>query len=163
MRPVLALACLCVAALAAAPGHPVRLHGIRFTSPLPFSAPSPAGLDALTVVHPKEARPGTERMSLTAVRFAAGEPGMTDGELIEYVKSTFLATTAPGKPQARSFLGRKVPGNVVDKKIPAPARAETYLVPLKGGARLVLGFVYAPDFAPQAEAAIAQIAASMAE
>lgn len=165
-RPAPAL--LAAAALAA--GLPARgaspavveLHGLKMTPPIPFSAPENAGLDALRVVHPAAAKAGGEKLSLTAVAFPK-DSGMTDAELLDYVKTTFLGTSDAGRPVERTFLGKKVKGQALAKKVPAPSRAEVYVVTKKGGDKVVLGFVFTPAFGEDAEPAIAGIAATTTE
>ena len=157
-------AALISAAPAAAAGPPsaVEVHGLTFSPPIAFSAPAPAGLDALLVVHPANARAGGEKVSLTAVAFPK-DSGMSDAELLDYVKTTFLATSASGKPVSRTFLGKKVTGQALEKKIPAPSSAEVYVLTKKRGDKVVLGFVFSPGFAKEAEEAIAGIAATVKE
>lgn len=144
------------------PLHAVEVHGLRFTPPIPFSAPAPAGLDALLVVHPADAKSGGERISLTAVAFPK-DSGMTDADLLDYVKMTFLAASTSGRPVERTLLGRKVKGEALEKKIPSPSLAEVYVATRKNGDKVVLGFVFSPGFATEAEKAIAGIAATLAE
>lgn len=151
-----------VPALSAEPPRVVEVHGLKFTSPVRFSAPAAAGLDALAVVHPADANSGGEKLSLTAVAFPK-DSGMTDADLLEYVKSAFLATTSPGRPVERTLLGRKVKGEALEKKTPAPSLAEVYVATKKSGDKVVLGFVFSPGFAKEAGEAIAAIAASLAE
>ena len=86
---------------------------------------------------------------------------MTDAELLDYVKSTFLGASEGGKPVERTFLGKTVKGRALEKKIPAPSLAEVYVVTKKGGDKVVLAFVFAPDFAEKAVPAIAGTAATM--
>ena len=151
-----------VPASAAGPPHAVEVHGLKFTPPIAFSAPAPAGLDALLVVHPPDAKAGGEKVSLTAIAFPKGS-GMSDAELLDYVKTTFLATSAAGKPVERTFLGKPVKGQALEKKIPAPSNAEIYVVTKKNGDKVVLGFVTSPGFAAEAQETIAEIAATMSE
>jgi hypothetical protein len=148
--------------LAENPPHAVEVHGLRFTPPIPFSAPAPAGLDALLVVHPTDAKSGGEKISLTAVAFPK-DSGMTDADLLAYVKMTFLAATAGGRPVERTLLGKKVKGEALEKKVPAPSLAEVYVATKKNGDKVVLGFVFSPGFAEEAEKAIAGIAATLTE
>jgi len=150
----------------AVPGQSIKMHDLTFNTTIEFSAPISAGLDALLMVHPKDAKSGVEKMSITAVRFpadAVGTGGMSDAELLEYVKTVFLATSRPGTPVERTFLARKVLGEVLEKSIPTPSRAEVYVVSLKTGAKVVLGFVFAPDFAAQAGQVITEVEASLKE
>lgn len=161
----LAIALAAVPAFAAA-GHAVEMHGLRFAVSLEFSAPAEAGLDALRVDYPKNAKPGAEKMSITVVRFpadAVGAGGMSDAELLDYVKTAFLAATAAGKPVERTFLARKAKGEALEKSIPAPARAELYVVALKTGEKAVFAFAFAPDFAAEAGRAIGEVAATLTE
>jgi hypothetical protein len=150
------------AAMAVGPPASVELHGLKFPPPIAFSPPASAGLDALVVMHPADAKAGGEKISLTAVSFPK-DSGMSDDELRDYVKTTFLATSAAGKPVERTFLGKSVTGAAIEKKIPAPSLAEVYVVTKKDGGKVVLGFVFAPDFAKEAEVAIAKIAATLKE
>ncbi len=147
---------------AAGPPSAVEVHGLSFIPPIAFSAPAPAGLDALLVVHPADAKSGGEKASLTAVAFPK-DSGMSDAELLDYVKTTFLGASASGKPVTRTFLGKKVTGQALEKKIPAPSGAEVYVVTKKSGDKVVLGFVFSPGFAKEAQEAIAGIAATMKE
>jgi len=165
-RPIILVFAAALISAAPAPGanppSTVEVHGLNFTPPIAFSAPAPAGLDALLVVHPADAKAGGEKVSLTAVAFSK-DSGMSDAELLDYVKMTFLATSVSGKPVARTFLGKKVTGQTLEKKIPAPSNAEVYVVTKEKGDKVVLGFVYSAGFAKEAEEAIAGIAATMKE
>lgn len=159
---VLAAALIATAHALAGATPEVEVHGLRFAPPIAFSSPAPAGLDALLVVHPAEAKAGGEKLSLTAVAFEK-DCGMSDAELLDYVKTTFLAATAAGKPVERTILGRPVKGLALEKKVPAPSHAQVYVVTKSKGDKVVLGFVFGPGFAEEAEKAIAAIAASMKE
>jgi hypothetical protein len=147
---------------AAGPPFPIEIHGLKCTSPVAFCGPAEAGLDAIRVVHPADAQAGGEKMSLTAVAFPK-DSGMSDAELLDYVGSTFLASSAPGKPVERTLLGKKVSGRAIEKKIPAPSLAELYVATRKSGDKVVLGFVFSPDFAKEADKVIAAIAATLKE
>lgn len=165
-RPiVMALAALLIGAApasAAGPPFTIEVQGLKFVPPIAFSAPSPAGLDALRVVHPPDAKAGGEKVSLIAVAFPK-DSGMSDAELLDYVKTTFLATSASGKPVERTFLGKPVKGQSLEKKIPAPSNAEIYVTTKRSGDKVVLGFVFSPGFEREAQEAIAGIAATMKE
>ena len=164
--PLALFLALAAAAGFAAAGHALEMHGLRFAVTPEFSAPVEAGLDALRVVHPGDARPGTEKMSITAVRFpaeAVGAGGMSDAELLDYVKTAFLAATGAGKPVERVFLAQKARGEALEKTIPVPARAELYVVALKAGDKVVLAFVFGPGFAAQAGQVIHEVAESLSE
>jgi hypothetical protein len=170
---VVVLACAVAVAVAAlvcsggfsAAGDPtfaVEVHGLKFASPVAYSAPASAGTDALLLVHPADAKPGGEKMSLTAIAFPK-DCGMSDAEILEYAATTFLATSTSGKPVERTFLGKKATGQSLEKTIPAPARAEVYVVTKENGDKVFLGFVFSPSFAKEAEKAIADAAATLKE
>ena len=126
------------------------------------SAPEKAGLDALRVVHPADAKEGGEKLSLTAVAFPK-DSGMTDPELLDYVASTFLGASGPGKPVERTILGKTAKGRAFEKKIPSPSLAEVFVATKKEGGKVVLAFVFSPSVAKEAEAAVAAIAESLKE
>ena len=149
-------------ASAAGPPSAVEIHGLKFIPPVAFSAPAPAGLDALLVVHPADSKSGGEKLSLTAVAFPK-DSGMSDAELLDYVKTTFLAASDSGRPVERTLLGKKVNGQALEKKIPSPSLAQVYVATKKGGDKVVLAFVFTPGFANEAEAAIAAITGSLKE
>jgi hypothetical protein len=160
------LAIVTCSGLTAAPGYFNKLYGFTFTTAIEFSAPVKAGLDALLISYPKVAKPGTETMSITAVRFppeAIGAGGMSDVELLEYVKTSFLATSGAGLPVERTFLSHLIKGEALKKSIPVPSRVEIYVVPLKSGEKVVIGFVFTPEFSAQAGPVIAEVASSLRE
>jgi hypothetical protein len=161
----LALALAAATGFAAA-GHAVEMHGLRFAVTPEFSVPEAAGLDALRIVLPKDARPGAEKMSITMVRFpaeAVGAGGMSDAELLDYVKTAFLAATGAGKPIERIFLAQKARGEALEKSIPVPSRAEAYVVALKTGDKIVFAFAFVPEFAAEAGRVIGEAAESLRE
>ena len=149
-------------ALAGETSSAIEFHGLKCSSPIAFSAPTSAGLDALRVIHPADAKSGGEKMSLIAVNFSK-DSGMSDAELLEYVGTTFLAASTPGKPVARTVLGKKVTGQAMEKKIPSPSLTEIYVATKKNGNKVVIGFVFIPTFSKEAEKAIAGITATMKE
>lgn len=155
-------ATLAVLSAPAAAAASLELHGLKATAPIALSAPEKAGLDAVRVVHPADAKAGGEKLSLTAVAFPK-DSGMTDPELLDYVASTFLGASGPGKPVERTILGRAAKGRAFEKKIPSPSFAEVLVATKKEGGKVVLAFVYAPAFAKEAEEAVAAIAESLKE
>jgi hypothetical protein len=144
------------------PPPTIELHGLKFAPPIAFSAPTSAGLDAMLVVHPTDAKSGGEKMSLTAVAFPK-DSGMSDDEILSYVTTTFLATSTPGTPVERMLLGKKVTGQTLEKMIPAPSLAEVYVATKKNGDKVAFGFVFSPAFAKEAEKVIAGVAATLQE
>lgn len=142
------------------------LSGIEFKTSHEFSEPLKAGLDTYLLTYPKSVKPEDEKMSLTLAFLSAKaqkEMGMTDSELLQYAKTTFLATSKPGNPQKLDFFGKSVSGEILQKKIPAPSTLEVFLLPLKNGDKMVIGFSYAGSFAAEAKKIILEISGSLKE
>lgn len=157
-----------VAATAGAAGkkYSCTLHGLTFESGVEFSAPEKAGLDAFMVLHPRKAKPGKEKMGIMAVlytRETQKSMGMKDAGLLDYTRSVFMGVVKAGKPIERVFAGKKVRGDVAEKKIPVPMTVETYVLTLANGSRVGISFNYIPQFKAEAEKIIAEIAASIRE
>jgi hypothetical protein len=117
---------------------------VSFKTPVAFSSPQKAGLDAVALVHPPESGLGKGLMEITLVAVPKDmqeSMGNNDAEILSYVKATFLASTAPSaKSVERSFLGRKVTGEAQSSSIPKPGELELYLIPLSGGDKVAVGF-----------------------
>jgi hypothetical protein len=142
------------------------LHGIKFVSSIEFSSPARAGVDALMMLHPRNAKPGKEKLGITAVlytRDAQKLMGMGDPGLLNYTRSVFLGVANAGKPIERVLAGKSVKGDVVEKKIPAPLTVETYVLTLSNGSKVGIAFSYTPQFKTDADRSIAEIGASMKE
>lgn len=163
---LIVLTAAAVAAGAAEKKYACSLHGLTFESSAEFSAPEKAGLDALMVLHPRKAKPGKEKLGITAVLYTRGTQkamGMGDAALLSYTRTTFMGAAAPGKPIERVFAGKKVRGDVVEKKIPVPTTIETYVLTLSNGSKVGISFNYIPQFKADADRIIAEIAASIRE
>ncbi len=143
------------------------VHGITFDSSLEFSSPKKAGTDALLMLYPKKSKSGKEKMSITAVlydRNAQKLMGMKDAGFLNYTRTVFMGSAEAGKPIARVFAGKKIQGQVLNKKIPVPSTIEVYVITLAKGNKIGLGFHYNKDMAAdEAQRVIAQIGESMRE
>jgi hypothetical protein len=117
---------------------------VGFKTPVPFSAPQKAGLDAVVLVHPPESGLGKGQMEITLVAVPKDmqeSMGNEDAQILSYVKTTFLGSATPAtKSVERSFLGRKVVGEAQSSSIPKPVELELYLVPLSDGDKVAVGF-----------------------
>jgi hypothetical protein len=125
-----------------------------FSAPETFSEPQKAGMDAVTLIQPADAAPGSGRMELTLVAIPKDmREGMgmkSDDEVASYVKSTFLGTSKPAERTVeRAFMGKKVAGSVQNVKIPRKAELTLYLIPLSGGDTLALGFLSDASVPPE--------------
>jgi len=118
--------------------------GFSFETPVEFSKPAKLGLDALSCVYPARSKPGAELFSITLVSFSKGaleaQP-TTEGDLVAYVKSTFLAAgTRVGTSIHRTFLGKKIMGERVETSIPAASIIEVFPLTCANGSKVVISF-----------------------
>ncbi|MBP7735079.1 MAG: hypothetical protein KA369_03825 [Spirochaetes bacterium] len=167
---IMSVAAILIALSAVAPAepkYPVTVHGIGFTTGVEFSAPQKAGLNALLLVYPKNSSPGKEGMSIMAVLYDREQKKELDKakiDLIEYTRSTFMGSVVAGTAIKKKFGPRAARGERFAKKIPRPVTAEVYLVPLKNGSSVALGFQWQADMkADAAERIIAEAAATFRE
>ncbi len=170
----IALLCaiLCVSHSPAAQAAAEREHvwwKAAFSVPTAFSEPQKAGLDAVTLIQPDTAAPGSGRLEITLVAIPKDmREGMgmkSDDELAGYVKSTFLGTAKPAERTVeRTFIGRKVAGGVQNVKIPRKAELALFLIPLSGEDTLALALVRDASVpADEAESVLATISRTLAE
>jgi hypothetical protein len=168
-RLILCLPFMFVAPMGASdPGATCSALGVSFRSPLALAGPASAGLDAVVFAHPPDAPPAASVCEVFLVRLPVDlvqAMGGDDQQLREYSKTTFLGAAGPAQSRKeRVILGAKVSGEILETRIPKPARVEAHLVPLAKGARLFLAVrAHEKMPAPEAEALIAAIAASLAE
>ncbi len=154
--PAIALSTFVVvmSALYGGGNYSYSLHGVTFESIAEFSSPEKAGVDALSMRYPKNAKQGKEKMSLTAVLYTATARkmmGMNDAGLLNYTRTAFMGVSRAGKPVERIFSGKKIRGDRVEKTIPVKATVEVYVIPLAEGACMGLGFSCDPAI-PEEEA-----------
>ena len=151
------------------PGLRCEWRKVAFDTPVAFSAPQKAGMDAVTLLQPGTAAPGSGRLEITLVSIPKDmREGMgmkSDDELAGYVKSTFLGTAKPAeKTVERTFMGKKVVGGVQNVKIPRKAELTLFLIPLSGEDTLALALVRdAAVPADEAESVLGTISRTLAE
>ncbi|MFZ1728951.1 MAG: hypothetical protein WBQ23_04865 [Bacteroidota bacterium] len=141
---------------------------IAFDTPIQFSPPADIGLNAVALVSPPESQSGAGSMEITLVSVP---PDMAEGMendnemILGYLKSTFLATSKPGKKTAgRSFLTKTVEGETVSSTIPKPSELEYYLVPLSDGAMMLIALRWDSSVTTEDAAAVfAMIAETLKE
>jgi len=151
---------------AAAQPFTYELHGLKFSTAAEFSVPAKAGLDALLMVCPKEATPEQEKLSLTAVLFTVEtvrQMEMSDPDLQEYAKTTFVGVTTPGQPVERLIMGKKQIGDRAESSIPVPVVVETYLLRKKNGDQVFLAFRFPTGEAAASEPLLLQILTTLHE
>jgi hypothetical protein len=142
--------------------------GLSFETPVPFSAPRAIGLDALALHHPLSAEAGQENMEIVLVSFNKGALDAhttTEGDLANYVKSTFLAAgTDPGKSIHRVLLGKEIMGELCETSIPKASIIEIYPLTLKNGSKVVIAFKRRKEMsAKDAESVISTAAKTIKE
>jgi hypothetical protein len=142
--------------------------GVRFATPVPFSAPESIGMGAVALSHPPDAGPGEVACEIVLCHMPAAmreAMGGEDGSLLEYAKSTFLGTSRPAEGSVeRVILGAPSTGQTLSSKIPRPGRLEVHLVPLADGARLAVAVrTFGDASADLGETVMATLAGSLAE
>ena len=118
---------------------------IAFDTPMVFSHPRETGLEAASFLYPPDSGLGKAGMEITLVAVPkemqeafAGN----DTEILEYVKTTFLALSGPAKAKTeRKFLGKICRGESHIATIPRNTVAEVYLFSLTDGDKVAVGFV----------------------
>lgn len=124
------------------PGHPVLATQsynntwgkVTFQTPITLSPPMDIGIDAVTLTSP------TVEITLVAVAKEMQEAfGNSDGDILEYIKTTFIAVSGPPQTTVeRIFLGKKYTGEKHTATIPQPKSLELHLLSLKSGDKLAL-------------------------
>jgi hypothetical protein len=165
---IIASICLCFPPAQAKDMNAYSIGGVTFQSPLPFSPPSKVGLDASSLIYPASSSAGRGECELTFVSISKkmqDEMKCTDREMLDYVKSTFLAISGKAKAhRKRSFIGKTVTGDVLECSIPVKSHIEVYLIPLSRGNKLAVSFKYTDKIASvDVEKVINTVASTMKE
>jgi hypothetical protein len=133
---------------------------VTFETPLPLSPPMDIGIDAVTLSSP------TMEIILVAVTKEMQEAfGNNDGDILEYIKTTFFAVSGPPTATVdRTFLGKKYTGEKHAATIPQPKILEIHLLTLKSGDKLALVMSHGNSLSDDdAEKVAAMIAATLKE
>lgn len=158
--PLLCALCTLPLSLAAAEGFANAWRTITFQTPVALSPPMDIGIDAVTLSSP------AMEVTLVAVAKEMQEAfGNSDGEILEYIKTTLLSVSGP--PQAtlaRTFFAKKSTGEKYAATIPQPKSLEIHLLPLKSGDKLALIMSHDNSVSEdEAEKVAAMIAATFKE
>ncbi len=150
---VLVVFCILITASVSFAGRPCKnvMQGLSFETTVEFSKPVKLGLDALVCVYPAQSKPGKETFEISLVSFSKGalqaQP-TTEGDLVAYVKSTFLAAgTGAGTHIYRTFLGKKTMGERCETSIPVSSTIEVFPLTLKDGSKALISFKWKKDMA----------------
>jgi hypothetical protein len=136
---------------------------VAFEAPVAFSPPQEIGMDAVALLHPPDSALGKAQMEIALV----GVPkemqesfGNNDTELMNYLKTTFMATGEPAEKKVeRTFLGAKVVGDAQSNTIPKETWLELYLVTLSDGDKIAVGFTRDAAMPQEAAESIVDLAA----
>jgi hypothetical protein len=163
---VIGMAALLVAHDAALAQHRFRFawRNISFETPVAFSKPRAAGLDAVVLTAPPKAKVGLAAMEITLVAISAEMResfGSDEAALRSFIVTTYLGLTGEGlDAPALAFRVGSVQGKQYAGRIPVPREIHLYLVPLSGGAQVAvaLGRTVTSATAEQAHAVLLGIA-----
>jgi len=148
--------------------HHYTSNGLSFETPVLFASASKLGVDAWSLVFPAQAAPGKEDFEIVLVSFsksALALQKMTEKDLVDYVKITFLAAgKKSGKNKTRRLLGVSTMGEICETSIPKPSLIEAYPLTLKDGSKVVFSFKYRKNMdAGQAESIMGKVAETLKE
>lgn len=140
----------------AAPEHPQQWGPVAFDTPVPFSAPSEIGLDAVSFRFPAESAPAESRMDLTLALAPKEYVESLGGskELLANMAGVFLGLTEYDTAEPRHFLGASVAGWKAMTTVPRVLHWEFHLVPLKDGSRVLVALARSDQATPEEAAQV---------
>lgn len=152
----------------AAQSNRYELFTLHFETPVTFSTPEKCGLDAFSLFYPAGTKPGGREMEITLVLFRRGSleaHKTTEGDLVNYVKSTFLGAPAvSGESVYRTWLGEKTMGERFETSIPKPSITEIFPLTLKDKSVVVVSFKFGKEMKEKlAESIISRVAETLRE
>ena len=140
-------------------------RGVAFETPVAFSAPIDAGLDAVAFVHPPDQGIGKGRMELTLIAFSKDMQeslGGSDADCYSYALSVFfgsLGGKVANDSSMRVFLDQVTVGRRFALEIPGQRTVEMTLVPLFDGSKTLIALTRFPG-ASEKEAEAVMLALS---
>ena len=140
LPPLLLCIALCIGCQGSAPEYPQQWGPITFDTPVPFSAPEEAGVDAVRLRYPSSSNASDCRMELTLV-LAPKEyaDSFTDAdELLANMTGVFLGLTTYEPSATREFMGAPVAGWSAGSTVPRVLYWRLHLVPLVDGSRVLV-------------------------
>jgi hypothetical protein len=125
-------------------------RGVAFETPVAFSAPIDAGLDAVAFVHPPDKGLGNGRMEIVLLAFSKEMQeslGGSDADCYSYALTVFFGAGG-GKlakdSSIRVLLDQVTVGRRFSMDIPAQRTVEMYLVPLSDGSKTLIALTRFP-------------------
>ncbi len=120
------------------------VFNLMFNTSFELTQALKAGIDAQQFCYPAKVENQDFSLFVTFVRFDAESQknmNMSDNELIDYVKSTFLGTAKPAEKIAeRIIMGQKSSGQLLKSKIPTPSNIEIHLITLQDSTKFAISF-----------------------
>lgn len=147
---------LLVSCQGAAPEHPQQWGPVAFDTPVPFSAPSEIGLDAVSFRFPAESAPSESRMELTLALAPKEYVESLGGskELLANMTGVFLGLTEYEAAEPRHFLGASVAGWKAMSTVPRVLHWDFHLVPLRDGSRILVALARGDQATPEEAAQV---------
>ncbi len=137
---------------------------VSFDTPVSFSSPKEIGVDAVSLLHPPDSGLGKAGMEIVLIAVPKEMQEAfndNDTEILNYVKTTFLAVNGPAKEKVtRSFLGTKSAGERHTTTIPQSKSIDVYLLTLADGDKVALAFVRGAAMTEDAAERIGALVAS---
>lgn len=134
-----------------APEHSQQWGPIAFDTPVPFSAPSEIGVDAVRLRFPGESESAESRLELTLVLAPKEYVKSLGGrkELLSNMTGVFLGLTEYEAAEPRHFLGASVAGWKAMSTVPRVLHWQFHLVPLADGSRVLVALARSDETTPE--------------
>ncbi len=120
------------------------VFSMAFNSSFVLSERENIGVEAQQFIYPADATEDKILLQAIFVKFdveAQTKLNMTDAELINYAKTTFLATgKAAESLKERKIMGNISAGEILKTKIPIPSNIEIHLITLPDTTKLAISF-----------------------
>ena len=119
------------------------IFSLTFNSSVELSGSFEAGVNAQQFAYPANVEVDN-LLHITFVMFDAESQrnmNMSDAELLNYAKTTFLGTSKPAETtKERQIMKRNSVGEILKTKIPTPSNIEIHLITLPDNTKIVIGF-----------------------
>jgi len=118
--------------------------GLTFNTSVTLSSAKSIGVNAQEFEYPANVEEDKVLLQIIFVKFDAQsqkELKMSDAELLNYAKTTFLGTGKPAENfKERQIIGSKSKGEVLKTKIPTLSNIEIHLITLNNSTKFAIAF-----------------------
>jgi len=144
------------------------VFNFQFLTSIRMSEPEQVGLDAMSMHFPHDAdfqNTSFVVMFVLYPQIAKEAMQMSNEEFLEYAKVTFFASGGSAEnTKTRTFFGKSVETQIINKSIPVDSVLEVGIVPLENGDAVVIGFDMKDGFSiDEYEKTILEITESLKE